>query len=413
MTLQNISHQNLSRVIAHVDADAFFASCEQALNPALRGKPVIVGGERGIVTALSYEAKALGITRGMPVYQLRQNYPEVICLSGNYEAYSLFSRRMFSILKTYTHEVEEVGSDEGFMNLTGIAQSRGVVIEQLITQIQQDISQKLGIGVSIGVASTKCLAKLGSGARKPLGRVVIYDDQVDGFLQSVSVSDLWGVGRSTTHYMNQMGIYTAQAFYRKSFDFVKAHFTKPHRQIWQELHGHVVYPLCLKHKDSYASISKTHTFGNMQGQRNLIYSELLHNLEGACHKARKYGMVASRLKIFLKRKDFSYKVEEIKLPESSAYPLDLTQYVAKAFEKLYSDKEIFRSSGITLSDLHFAQNMQMSLLCPPEVRQRMQQVYEAVDGIGRRFGKYTVQTGEQNIVPRKKHLAFPQFARVS
>lgn len=412
MTLTNITSQTLARAVAHIDADAFFASCEQALNPAYQGKPLVVGGERGIATALSYEAKALGVTRGMPIYQIRQNHPEVICLSGNYEAYGLFSRRMFSILKRYTNEIEEYGIDEGFLNLTGVHKSLGMSYEELAYDIQETIWRELGIGVSVGIASTKCLAKLASSARKPKGKVVLYDGQVHDFLKEVPVSDLWGVGRSTTHYMNQMGIYTAQAFMDHSFEFVAKHFTKPHQEIWHEIHGRMMYRICLKQKTSYASISKTHTFGNVKGAKSLIYSELLHNLEGACHKARKYGMVAGKMHIFLKRKDFSYKAQEIKLPENSAYPINMTEYIAHAFDALYSDDEVYRSSGVTLSDLKFSGSTQMNLFCPPERVKRMEMIYEAVDSIAQRFGKYTVQTGVQSARVRRKKLALPQFASV-
>jgi DNA polymerase IV len=107
------------KAILHIDGDAFFASCEQARNPDLRGKAVITGKERGIVSSMSYEAKALGIKRAMKVHEIKKQFPQVIIIPSDYEAYSLLSKRFYDIVRRYTPEVEEYGIDECFADLTG------------------------------------------------------------------------------------------------------------------------------------------------------------------------------------------------------------------------------------------------------------------------------------------------------
>ncbi len=113
------------KAIVHIDADAFFAACEQSLNPKLKGKPVITGQERGIAASMSYEAKARGVTRGMTLREVKRICPDAIILPSDYETYSLLSKRLFSIVKRYTPDVEEYSIDECFADITGLPFSLG------------------------------------------------------------------------------------------------------------------------------------------------------------------------------------------------------------------------------------------------------------------------------------------------
>jgi DNA polymerase-4/DNA polymerase V len=114
-----ITH-NWPRAIIHVDADAFFTSCEEAIHPELKGKPIITGGERGIVACASYAAKAMGIQRGVALHEAKRICPALVVLPSDYETYSLFSRRMFNIIRRFTPQVEEYSVDEAFADLTGM-----------------------------------------------------------------------------------------------------------------------------------------------------------------------------------------------------------------------------------------------------------------------------------------------------
>src|SRR5512137_2869283 len=120
MSDQFISLSSLPRAIMHIDADAFFASCEQAIHPELRGRPVITGKERGIVAAASYEAKARGVTRVVRLSDVRKLCPDAVIVPSDYETYSLFSLRMLEILRRFSHDVEEYSIDEAFVDLTGL-----------------------------------------------------------------------------------------------------------------------------------------------------------------------------------------------------------------------------------------------------------------------------------------------------
>ena len=123
MTTQPLTIHSWPRAILHVDADAFFASCEQAIHPELKGRPVITGKERGIVAAASYEAKAKGVKRGMRLFEVRQVCKDAVVLPSDYETYSLFSLRMFEIFRRFSPDVEEYSIDEAFVDLTGLRRS--------------------------------------------------------------------------------------------------------------------------------------------------------------------------------------------------------------------------------------------------------------------------------------------------
>ena len=157
------------RAIVHIDGDAFFTSCEEAIHPELRGKPLITGGERGIVACASYAAKRIGIKRGVPLHEARKICPGLIILPSDYETYSLFSRRMFVIMRRFTPDVEEYSIDEAFSDITGMRRALHSSYEDIALQMKKTIERELGITVSVGLSITKVLAKVASKHQKTSG----------------------------------------------------------------------------------------------------------------------------------------------------------------------------------------------------------------------------------------------------
>ena len=152
-----------SRAIAHIDGDAFFASVEQAMDPRLRGRPVVTGKERGIASSMSHEVKA----RGVALFEIRRHCPECVILSSDYETYSLFSMRMFDIMRRYTPDVEEYSIDECFADLTGPRRTLRMGDREMAEQIKADLDGELGMIFSVGLVPTKVLAKAASKWKKP------------------------------------------------------------------------------------------------------------------------------------------------------------------------------------------------------------------------------------------------------
>ena len=235
------------QAILHVDGDAFFTSCEEALHPELRGKPIITGGERGIVACASYAAKRLGIKRGVPLHEAKRICPSLVVLPSDYETYSLFSRRMFNIIRRFTPQVEEYSIDEAFADLTGMRRALRASYETIALKIQAEIARELEITVSAGLSITKVLAKVASKHRKPAGFTVIPGREIAFYLEGMPVEKVWGIGPATTNYLSKMGIKTALEFARLPEKTIRERFTKPGIETWRELRGESVYPLSLIH----------------------------------------------------------------------------------------------------------------------------------------------------------------------
>ncbi len=378
------------RAIIHVDADAFFASCEQAINPALKGKPVVTGKERGIVSAASYEAKARGITRAMRLFEAKKACPDLVTLPSDYETYSLFSVRIFDILRSFSPDVEEYSIDEAFVDLTGLRRTYHTSYGQIAEMIQERVERELDITVSIGVSITKVLAKIASKYKKPKGITMIPGKDIHTYLVDMPVGKVWGIGGNTTALLNKLGITSALEYARKDERFIKRHLSKPYLEIWHELNGRSVYPVAQEVHDDYKSISKVKTFTPPSDDEQFIYAQLSKNLENACIKARRYNLAATKLILLLRAQDFSNTGAELKLSRPSAHPAELFDPLRKGFKQVYNPTTRYRSTGVVLVGLVSAKSTQYSLFEDVLKIEKISKLYFAVDTIARKFGKHSV-----------------------
>ena len=390
MDNQPLTIHSWPRAILHLDADAFFASCEQAIHPELRGKPVITGKERGIVAAASYEAKARGVKRGMSLYEVKKVCPDIVILPSDYETYSLFSLRMFEILRRFSPDVEGYSIDEAFVELTGLRRSFHGSYGMIAQKMQETVEAELGLTVSVGLSITKVLAKIGSKHNKPHGLTVIPGRDIHLYLKDLPVEKVWGIGPNTAAFLRKFGIMTALQFAKKDEHFIKNHLSKPYQEIWHELNGRSVYPVTTEEKSSYQSISKAKTFTPPSNDETFIFAQLAKNLENACIKARRYNLAATKLIIFLRTKEFRNTGIELKLSRPTAYPSDLFGPLREGFKRIYELYSFYRQTGIFLAGLVSETGVQYTLFDDPARIEKMSRIYHAVDDLSRKFGKYTV-----------------------
>ena len=393
MFTQPLTISSWPRAIMHIDADAFFASCEQAIHPELKGRPVICGKERGIVAAASYEAKAKGVSRGVRLSDVKKICPDAVILPSDYETYSLFSVRMFEILRRFSPDVEEYSIDEAFVDLTGLRRSFHGPYEMIAGKMRKAIEIELGITVSAGVSLSKVLAKIGSKHKKPNGLTIIPGRDIHLYLETLPVEKVWGIGPNTAAFLNKCGIMTALQFAQKDEGFVKKNLSKPFQEIWHELNGRSVYPVVTESKSSYQSISKTKTFTPASRDEVFVFAQLSKNLENACIKARRYKLAATRLIIFLRKQDFTSGGAEIKLNRPTAYPVELFELARTGFQQLYRAEALYRQTGVVLSGLVAENSVQYSLFDDTTKIEKMARIYESIDRISQKFGKHTVQHG--------------------
>ncbi|WP_223624678.1 DNA polymerase IV [Microbacterium sp. EST19A] len=191
--------------VLHADLDAFYASVEQRDAPALRGRPVIVGG--GVVLAASYEAKARGVRTAMGGRQARELCPDAVIVPPRMEAYSAASKDVFTVFRDTTPLVEGLSIDEAFLEVGGLRRIAGTP-EEIAVRLRQRVRTEVGLAISVGVARTKFLAKVASAVSKPDGLLVVEPDREEEFLLPLPVERLWGVGAVTAEKLHRLGIRT-------------------------------------------------------------------------------------------------------------------------------------------------------------------------------------------------------------
>jgi len=390
MDNQPLTIHSWPKAIVHLDADAFFASCEQAIHPELKGKPVITGKERGIVAAASYEAKARGVTRAMRLFEVRKICPDAVILPSDYETYSLFSLRIFEILRRFSPDVEEYSIDEAFVDITGLRRSFHASYGVIAGKMQETVERELGITVSVGVSLTKVLSKIASKHNKPHGITVIPGRDIHMYLRNMPLEKVWGIGPNTAEFLRKLGIASALDFAGKDERFIQKHLSKPYREIWHELNGRSIYPVVAESKSSYQSISKVRTFTPPSSEESFVFAQLSHNLENACIKARRYSLSAARLVVFLRTQDFRNTGIEMKLSRPTAYPACLFGPLKEGFKRVYRPGVLYRQTGVVLGGLTSEEGCQYSLFDDHARTEKMSRIYDAVDRLSEKFGKYTV-----------------------
>ena len=379
------------RVILHMDGDAFFVTCEVAKNPELKGKPVVTGQERGIVSAFSYEAKALGITRAMSIYSVRKNFPEVIVLSGDYKLYAMYSKKMFDIVRRYADDVEEYSIDECFADLAGLDKPLKMSYLEIAQRIKKEVNEELGLSVTIGLAPNKVLAKVASKWVKPNGLTVITKETANDFLLKFSIEKIWGIGPRSAESMKKRGIFTAFDFITKEEHWVNSNYSKPYHDLWMELRGETVMKLNAETKVEYSSIQKTQTFHPATNDINFLITELSTHIEDSCNKARHYDLTPRKVSFFLKKQNLEYIHHSITLAVPTNAPEIIIKLVGEKLGEIYQKGVMYRATGITLQNLIHSSAMQMDLFGETTKVDKLESIHKQMDELEKKFGKRVVQ----------------------
>jgi DNA polymerase-4/DNA polymerase V len=388
------------RAIAHVDGDAFFTSVEQAIHPALRGKPVVTGKERGIIACASYEAKALGIKRGVSLWDARKICPGLVVLPSDYETYSIFSKRMFEIMRRYTPEVEEYSIDEGFADLTGMRQVFRKSYPEIAADMQAVIHRELDLTVSVGLSLTKSLAKIGSDFRKPNGLTAVAGKHIHILLQRVPLADVWGLGPNRVQLLQKYGLRTAWDYVNRDPGWIKQMLHKPGLEMWHELRGTAVLPVSTDAWRPVASVSKSKTFTAPSADREFVYAKLVRNLESASIKLRRHQMRSGEISISLRRKDYGESGLGARLDRAVTTPQELIPVVRELFDRLFVPGADYRATGVVLGRLEDDRARQFDLFDNPARIERARRMGELIEQINGRGGKHRIFLGTGLHLPK-------------
>lgn len=396
--------------ILHLDADAFFASVTQAVNPYLKGKPVVSGLERGIATAVSYEAKALGITRGMPCWEIKKQFPMVIIAHSDYKLYHLFSDRMFSIMKKYSPNVEIYSVDEGFADLKGLTKPLKMSYEQMGKALKDEIEDSLGITVSVGISTTKSLAKIAANLNKPSGLCVFSKEQTRQLLKKTDISKVWGIGYKSAPKLRRFNINTAYDYANSPETFIKKFFPKPFFEIWLELNGVSLFKVDPSPKNEYKSITKSHTVTPATNDKNVLWARILEHVESAFLKARRYNYSVEKIFIYLKTQKFKYNGIEIKLSEKTPFPILVRRELHEAFDKIYNSNNLYRATGATIYGFCESNTGQIEMFPKkPELNEKAEKIYPLFDERKVNFGVSLFETYKY---PKSIKFSIPFFQKI-
>lgn len=400
----NIS--SFPRPIVHIDCDAFFTSVEQALHPELKGKPVVCGKERGIVACASYEAKALGVKRPMALWEAKKKLPQLICLPSDYESYSLYSKRMFSIIREFTPDVEEYSIDEAFADLSGLRRVYRTGYAEIAYKIKQKIQEQLGLTVSVGLSASKILAKIASKHQKPNGFTVVRASELHHFLPKIELGQVCGFGPNTVALLTKRGVRNVWDYVSQSELWAKQLLGKIGVELWHELRGEAVYPIVTAEKTDYDSISKTKTFTPPSCEKNFVRAQLIRNTESAFIKLRRYKLRTKWICIFLRDQEFKSWGTEAQLDHSTCSTLEIVTIVNQLFEKIFRPNVLCRLTGVVLSKIEPDRTVQYSLFDNVAKLQSFESINRVIDEVNELYGKHKLHLGTSLwLAKHKQHVS--------
>ena len=405
--------ERAARTILHVDLDAFFAAVEQRDRPELRGKPVIVGGggpdQRGVVSAASYEARAFGVHSAMPLRTAGRLCPNGVFLPVNGAKYQAASKEVMAILRRYTPQVEPISIDEAFLDVTGSRALFGDG-EAIGRRIRADIRSEIDLTASIGVATTKLVAKIASDLRKPDALVVVPPGEEREFLAPLSITRLWGVGARSATALREYGVRTIGDLAALPDDLLNRRFGKMGAALGQRARG--IDADSVGGRDAAKSVSHEHTFDVDTSDRELIERTMLGMAEGVAGRLRDSGVKAATVAV--KIRDSSFRT--ITRQRTLAEPTDLTEPIFRTALEL-ARPEVrglrIRLLGVAASGL--GERDQLALFAADDPRRR--RVVEAADEVRHRFGERAITrarlVGSRLPAPFERDPMSPVDARAS
>ena len=381
------------RWILHLDMDAFFASVEQLDNPALAGKPVIVGGgDRGVVSAASYEARAFGVRSAIPSFQARKLCPQGIFVPHRMWRYVEKSREIMDVLRDFSPLVEPASIDEAYVDLTGLEMvfTEGAVA--LARRIQAEVMARTSLSCSVGLAPAKFLAKIASDMHKPRGLSVLTHDAVEAFLQTLDVGKIPGVGKHTLVTLHNYGVFTAGDVRRHPRDFWVRKLGKAGEALFDRALGidnRMVEPEYARKSESAET-----TFSRDTSDMNELATWLLRHAERVGAGLRREKLLGRTIVLKVKYSDFT----QITRSRTLDAPTNATRVIYEEALALLRDlnpQKPLRLIGLGVSQFG-ERPVQLSLL--PEASSASKEKDAAldtvIDGLRNKFGNKAIVRGK-------------------
>ena len=384
-----------------IDCDSFYASCEQVFRPDLRHRPVIVlSGNDGCVIALTREAKALGIKRGIPYFKIKKEIEchHIAVFSSNFTLYGDLSSRVVRMIMNRADEVEVYSIDEAFINLIGEKDPIS-----FCSRLRREIWQGVNIPVSIGIAPTRTLAKIATDFAKHYKGyegvcLIDTDEKREKALRLIAIDEVWGIGRQRSKKMALYGIKTAWDFTQKKASWTRKNFKIQGLRTWNELQG----ISCL---DAYSpaekqSICTSRTFSHPIADVELLAERVAVFVAACAKKLRFQNGVSDTLTVFI----YTSRHQQDQPQHQEAFPvhletatndtLELTHMALQVLRHIYRKGYLYKKAGVIVSNITSSNTVQQNLFDKINRPQRLK-LNQAIDRINEKLGQNTIRLARQ------------------
>jgi DNA polymerase-4 len=377
--------------ILHIDMDAFFVSVELLTRPELRGKPVVVGGQRdqrGVVSAASYEARQFGIHSAMPLRTAARLCPHAVFLDGHHSLYSDWSDRIATIFAKYSPIVEMASVDEAYLDLAGTERLHGSPLAAA-HKLRCEIWEKTQLPASMGLAATRLVAKVASDQAKPRGLLWIPAGMEETFLAPLPVRKIPGIGKVTEAGLHALGIQTVGQLAAVPLERLEEAFGQWGVALHRKARGQDAYEFFIDAEPK--SISHNHTFGVDIDNEETLLSMLSHLSEKAAKRLRDSGLYARTISVTIRYKSFKTITRAKSLREPTGLDSVILPAVKELFLRHWDRRQQIRLLGVALSAFEHAAP-QLDLLDAGQ-RERLEKLARATDRLRDRFGFDKIRRG--------------------
>ncbi len=381
------------RTIFHVDMDAFFVSVEELFDPTLKGKAVVVGGqrnERGVVSAASYEARKFGVHSAMPLRTAAKLCPSAIFVDGHPDRYRQCSEKVHHVLSSFSPLVEMASIDEAYLDMTGTERLHGPPLRAAHT-LHSRMKAETQLNCSIGIGISRLIAKVSSAKAKPNGVLCVIPGEEAKFLAPLDVRDIPGVGKVTEQNLLKLGIQRVGDLARYDDAFLRDHFGKWGLALAGKARGEDAggwFDAEVGENADAKSISHEHTYNEDTADVDQIESTLMRLSEMVGRRLREGGLHARTIQLKLRYRDFTTITRAHSLSDPTQLDTEIFAQIRQLFRKNWRKGAYVRLLGVHVSSFE-AETAQADLL-EEQPRRRWHQALSAADKLRDRFGESSV-----------------------
>lgn len=413
--------KNKRPVYALVDCNQFYVSCERVFQPKLEGRPVgVLSNNDGCLVALSPEMKALGIQRGTPAFKLADwlEQGKITLFSSNYTLYGDMSSRVMRILSQFTSDIEIYSIDEAFLSFKGM---ENMDLTSYAIHIRETVMKWTGIPVSIGIATTKTLAKIANRVAKKYNGYhgvfnMIDHPNMDKILSSIDVEDIWGVGRQYAKKMNKMGFIKARDLLTQEESWIKEHFTVVGLRTVLELKGFPCIEL-EQVQNHRKQIVSSRSFGRPVESLEELEEAMSSFCSSAVQRLRKQHCVAKQLCVYICTNPFRNDPQYAnflyqRLNDYSAYTPDFISLGKVLLKKIYKSSYYYKKCGVMISEIIAEKDLQPTFFNKPYPERKDKLIMDCMDKINEKHGRYKITFASNGIKKKwsmRREILSPQY----